>query len=65
VACDSAVMHLAGCLGKPVIALLPVCAEWRFGMGKTMEPWYAHTQLLRAAKSDEWSDVIEEAVKLL
>jgi hypothetical protein len=65
VACDSAVMHLAGCLLIPTIALLPVCAEWRFGTGDTMQPWYDSVRLVRAKKPDEWGDAVVEAVKLL
>ena len=65
VAVDSAVMHLAGCLGIPTIALLPVCAEWRFGTGDTMETWYKSIRLVRAKHPDEWSDALAEAVSLL
>jgi ADP-heptose:LPS heptosyltransferase len=65
VACDTAVSHLAGCLGVPVILMLPINAEWRWLTGRTNAVWYPKHILVRQTKPDEWEDVIAEVGGLL
>jgi hypothetical protein len=46
---DTAVLHLAGALGKPAWALLPPGqADYRWGVGAESSPWYPGMRLFRA-----------------
>ena len=55
----TAVIHLAGALGKPVWILVPAVAEWRYlDRGQTL-PWYPSARLFRQMESGRWQDVIE------
>jgi hypothetical protein len=65
VSCDTAVAHLAGTLGLPVLLLLPFAADWRWGEGSTATGWYARHKLLRQERPGDWVGVIEEAARQL
>lgn len=65
VSVDTAVLHLAGCLGVPTIALLPVNAEWRWMTGINGLPWYNNVSLVRAEKHDDWEPVVEKVLGAL
>lgn len=55
---QTAVVHLAGALGKPAWVLVPSKPHWRYGMkGETM-PWYGSVRLFRQ-KSD-WATTINQ-----
>lgn len=65
VSVQTAVVHLAGALGRRVWALVPVVPEWRYlREGETM-PWYASVRLVRQPRSTDWSDVLERFVPQL
>jgi ADP-heptose:LPS heptosyltransferase len=54
----TAVVHLAGALGRPVWVLVPANPEWRYGnAGETM-PWYPSARLFRQAARQSWGEVI-------
>jgi tetratricopeptide (TPR) repeat protein len=65
---DTAVAHLAGALGKPVIILLPHAADFRWMRQRTDTPWYATAKLLRQPAFGDWDSVIaslrDELLKL-
>lgn len=62
---DSAVAHLAGALGKPVITLLSTpCAE-RWMLKRNDSPWYPTMHLIRQTIEGSWAEPIQEALKLL
>ena len=44
---DSAVVHLAGALGRPVWALLPPNPDWRWLLERGDSPWYPTMRLFR------------------
>ena len=44
---DTAVLHLAGALGVPFLALLPFAPDWRWLPGRDDTPWYPSGRLLR------------------
>lgn len=62
---DTAVLHLAGCLGIPTIAMVPVCSEWRWLEKRTDTIWYDKMQLVRGHKPEYWDDVVAEAMRLV
>jgi len=57
VAVDSAVVHLAGALGKPVWTLVPIPPDWRWMAQGTESPWYPTARLYRQERPGEWSGV--------
>ncbi len=46
---DTAVVHLAGAMGKPVWMLWRMPADWRWLEGRDDSPWYPTMRLFRAA----------------
>lgn len=55
---QTALVHLAGGLGKPTWVLLQAACEWRYGeSGETM-PWYPSVRLLRQQRPGEWDSVV-------
>lgn len=56
----TAVIHLAGALGKPVWVLVPVVAEWRYlDRGETL-PWYPSARLFRQTVAGQWQEPIRQ-----
>ena len=47
IAVDTAVAHLAGALGKPLLLLLPYAADFRWLRGRDDSGWYPSARLLR------------------
>lgn len=56
---DTAVAHLAGALGKPVMILLPHAADFRWMRGRADTPWYPTARLLRQPAFGDWDGVID------
>jgi tetratricopeptide (TPR) repeat protein len=56
---DTAVAHLAGALGKPVVILLPYAADFRWMRDRDDTPWYPSAKLLRQPAFGDWDSVIE------
>jgi len=42
---DTAVLHLAGAMGKPVWALLTFAPDWRWMLNREDSPWYPTMRL--------------------
>jgi tetratricopeptide (TPR) repeat protein len=55
---DTAVAHLAGALGKPVVILLPFAADFRWLRHRDDTPWYPTARLLRQPAFGDWDSVI-------
>jgi Tfp pilus assembly protein PilF len=55
---DTAVAHLAGALGKPVLILLPYAPDFRWMRGRDDTPWYPTAKLLRQPGFGDWDSVI-------
>ncbi len=58
---DTAIAHLAGALGVPVLLLVPFVPDWRWMVDRTDTPWYRSAQLLRQTSVFEWAPVVAEA----
>lgn len=58
VAVDTAVAHLAGALGLPVVLLLAHAGEWRWGRGGGTTPWYPSMRLIRQTHPGDWAGVV-------
>jgi tetratricopeptide (TPR) repeat protein len=58
VSVDTAVAHLAGALGKPVMILLPYAADFRWMRDRGDSPWYPGARLYRQPVFGDWDSVI-------
>jgi tetratricopeptide (TPR) repeat protein len=58
VSVDTAVAHLAGAMGKPVVILLPLAADFRWLRALRDTPWYPTARLLRQPSFGDWDSVI-------
>lgn len=65
VTADTAVAHLAGALGKPVLILLPWVCDWRWFEMRTDSPWYPTARLFRQRTSDSWDGVVTGVVQAI
>jgi Glycosyltransferase family 9 (heptosyltransferase) len=62
---DTAVVHLAGAMGKPVWLLNRFETEWRWLLDRTDSPWYPTVRIFRQAQPDVWTDVIIQVQQAL
>jgi tetratricopeptide (TPR) repeat protein len=58
---DTAAVHLAGALGRPVWTLLPYAADWRWMSRTETTPWYPTMRLFRQPARGDWATVIAAA----
>ena len=58
VSVDTAVAHLAGALGKPVVILLPHAADFRWMRDRDDTPWYRSAKLVRQPAFGDWDSAI-------
>jgi tetratricopeptide (TPR) repeat protein len=55
---DTAVLHLAGALGKPVWLLNRFNTDWRWRLDRPDTPWYPTMRIFRQPKMGDWASVI-------
>jgi tetratricopeptide (TPR) repeat protein len=65
IGCDTAVIHLAGALGKPAIMACPMSPDFRWMLHRESSPWYPTLKIVRQAQRGEWQPVIERISKEL
>lgn len=59
---DTAVAHLAGAMGKPVILLLSFAPEWRWMREREDSPWYPTMQIRRQKKLGNWRELLTREI---
>ncbi len=62
---DTAVVHLAGALGKEVWTLLPFSPDWRWMLEREDTPWYPTMRLFRQPAPGDWGSVINDVKQAL
>jgi hypothetical protein len=59
ISADTAVAHLAGAMGKPLLLLLPFGADFRWLRERDDTPWYPTARLFRQSAFGDWASVID------
>jgi hypothetical protein len=65
VSVDTAVVHVAGAIGKPVHVLVPFASDWRWLLKREDSPWYPTARLWRQQRPGDWAEVIERLAREL
>jgi tetratricopeptide (TPR) repeat protein len=55
---DTAVVHLAGALAKPVWIMLPFSPDFRWLLDRHDSPWYPTARLFRQCRRGDWDAVV-------
>ena len=58
IAVDTAVAHLVGAMGKPLLLLLPFAADFRWLRERADSPWYPGARLFRQPQFGDWDSVV-------
>ncbi len=58
IAVDTAIVHLAGALGRPVWAMMTFAPDWRWLLDREDSPWYPSLRLFRQATLGDWDSVL-------
>lgn len=62
---DTAIAHLAGCMGIPVWVALSTAADWRFLRKRSDNPWYPTMRVFRQKSFGDWDGVFEDIAAAL
>jgi precorrin-6B methylase 2 len=62
---DTAVVHLAGALGKPVWTLVASPPDWRWMEGRDDSPWYPTMRLFRQTSQGNWDEAVDRVAHAL
>jgi hypothetical protein len=65
VSVDTSVLHLAGALGRPTIALLSNWRCWRWLVGRDDSPWYPTMRLITQQTPGDWDGVMAAAREMI
>jgi hypothetical protein len=65
VSVDTAVAHLAGGMGKPVLLLDRYDSCWRWLSGRTDSPWYPTLRIFRQTRPGVWDDPVRAVAEAL
>ena len=60
IAVDTASVHLAGALGRPVWTLLAFTPDWRWLLDRSDSPWYPTMRLFRQQRAGDWGSVFTQ-----
>ena len=56
---DTAVAHLAGAMGIPVLLMVTAHPDWRWMQGRDDSPWYPTLRLYRQPRAGDWDTVVQ------
>jgi hypothetical protein len=62
---DTATLHLAGALARPVWGLLPYVPDWRWLLQREDSPWYPTMRLFRQPTPGDWKGVLQRVTSEL
>jgi FkbM family methyltransferase len=62
---DTAVLHLAGALGKPAWLLNRFNTDWRWLLEREDSPWYPTLRIFRQTSFGDWDSVLPRVVEAL
>lgn len=62
---DTAVVHVAGALGKPVWMLDRFASCWRWRLDAEASPWYPSLRIFRQRRFGDWEAPVRDAAKAL
>ncbi len=62
---DTAVVHVAGALGKPVWMLDRFSACWRWRLDPERSPWYPTLRIFRQQRFGDWDGAVRQAAAAL
>jgi hypothetical protein len=62
---DTAVVHLAGALARPVWVLLADVFDWRWFLDREDSPWYPTMRLFRQKAAGDWAGVFDRVKEAL
>lgn len=62
---DTAVLHLAGALGRPAWGLLKSSPHWPWLLERDDSPWYPGMRLFRQRRTGDWEGVIDRMAGVL
>jgi tetratricopeptide (TPR) repeat protein len=65
IAVDTAVVHLAGGLGKTVWMLNRSGSEWRWMLGHDDSPWYPAMRIFNQTSNEDWAAVVGRVTEAL
>ena len=58
-------VHLAGGLGRPCLAVVPAAPSWRWQRARLDSPWYPTARLVRQGQDEAWPQVMSRAADIL
>ena len=62
---DTAVMHLAGLLGVPTLAIVPMSSDWKFGPEGDSNWWWKSVRVIRNTSAYSFRPAVEKVAEIL
>lgn len=62
---DTAVLHLAGAMGKETWAFVPYSPDWRWGLSGNKTPTYPSLTLFRQPEKNDWKSALDAAGEVM